>query len=364
MSQVLHPSAFLPTHILDTIREHAAEAEERQQLHEEQLKVIYAGGCFKMFVPTRHGGLGLTLPDVLRAEEALAWADGSTGWVVTLCSGAGWFVGFLDPDLAKQIFADEKVCLAGSGAPTGTAEIADGGFIINGEWKYASGSLQATMFTANCRITKDGLPLCDAQGKPQIKSFLFFRNEVSLQKNWNGMGMIATASHSFVIKDLAVPSNRSFVIDGKHAVLTDPVYRYPFLQLAEATLAVNLAGMAQRFLDLAQVIFAERIAKGQSPSKDITNVPELSQAALQASRNEFYAAVENSWLLCESGGEISDHLLERVSDTSYQLYLTSLSEVNKLYRYSGLKAADMREEINRVWRNLHTASQHSLFSMR
>lgn len=349
---------------MTTIRKHAAHAEEFRQLHEEQLKLIYARKLFKMFVPTRYGGLALALPDVLRTEEALAWADGSTAWVVTLCSGAGWFVGFLNPDLAKQVFQDDKVCLAGSGAPTGTAEIVSDGFIINGEWKYASGSLHATMFTANCRMMKEGVALRDDQGEHQIKSFLFFKNEVSLQRNWSSMGMVATASHSFVIKDLAVPANRLFVIDKKHVVLTDSVYRYPFLQLAEATLAVNLSGMAQRFLDLAEVIFNERIGKDQLTSKNIAKLLEQSQSALQSCRREFYDVVEGSWSVCESDSEIPAHVLERVSDTSYQLYLASLSEVDKLYRYTGLRAADLREEINRVWRNLHTASQHSLFSGR
>jgi indole-3-acetate monooxygenase len=364
MSSLLHPSAFLPSEMLTTIRKHAAQAEESRQLHEEQMKLIYARKLFKMFVPARYGGLALALPDVLRTEEALAWADGSTAWVVTLCSGAGWFVGFLDPGLAKQVFQDEKVCLAGSGAPTGTAEIVSDGFIINGEWKYASGSLHATVFTANCRMMKEGVALRDEQGEHQIKSFLFFKDEVSLQKSWNSMGMVATASHSFAIKERRVPSNRAFVIDKKGVILTDPVYQYPFLQLAETTLAVNLSGMAQRFLDLAGVIFDERTGKDQLPSKNIAKLLEQSQSALRSCRREFYDAVEASWSVCESDSEIPAHLLERVSDMSYQLYLASLSEVHKLYRYSGLRAADVREEINRVWRNLYTASQHSLFSGR
>ena len=131
--------------------------------------------------------------------------------------------------------------------------------------------------------------------------------------------------------------------------------------MAEATLVVNLSGMAQQFLDLAKVIFAERMT--QHPAgEDLMNLYDRSQGVLQACRNEFYRSVEQSWALCESGTEIPHHILKDVSETSYKLYLASLSEVDTLYRYSGLSAANPKTEINRVWRNIHTASQHSLFS--
>ena len=360
MPDIPHPCAFLPPALLTTIRSHAAEAEEHRQLHEEQLKLIYTERWFKMFLPAKYGGREHTLPQALKIEEALAFADGSTAWVATLCSGAGWFVGFLDPQLSDEIFLDDKVCLAGSGAATGTADVVNGGYIINGEWKYASGSLHATMFTANCRLIKDGVAVSDDEGRPKIMSFIFFREEVSLQENWNSMGIIATASHGFLIKDLVVPANRAFLIDKKHAILINPIYQYPFLQLAEATLVVNLSGMAQQFLDMAKVIFAERTTRYPA-GINLMKLYDRSQGVLQACRNEFYRSVEQSWAVCESGGEIPHHILEEVSETSYKLYLACLSEVDTLYRYSGMSAANPKTEINRVWRNIHTASQHSLF---
>ncbi len=76
--------------------------------------------------------LNYCLPSALRIEEALAWADGSMGWTVTLCSGANWFIGFLCPEDSHKIFNDEKVCLAGSGRPSGIAKITENGYVTNG----------------------------------------------------------------------------------------------------------------------------------------------------------------------------------------------------------------------------------------
>jgi hypothetical protein len=99
-------------------------------LHPAQLQLVYEQQWFNLLAPAVYGGLQTPLPELIKLEEALSWADGSLGWVVTLCCGAGWFGGFIDPTIAQQIYSDPKACLAGSGAPTGTATITGDGYII------------------------------------------------------------------------------------------------------------------------------------------------------------------------------------------------------------------------------------------
>ncbi|HWA34558.1 MAG TPA: hypothetical protein VG737_10535 [Cyclobacteriaceae bacterium] len=365
---VAHPSAFLPSAILDQIRSCAHEAEFLRDLHPKQRGIIFREKWFKMFVPKDFGGLDLSLPQVLRIEEALAWADGSTAWVTTLCSGAGWFVGFLDPSLSQKIFRYDDLCVAGSGNVSGLAEIDADGYRINGSWKYASGSLHATLFTANCAITENGKPKLDSDGKQLVRAFALLPNEVQVIRSWNMMGMVATASHSFSVTDLTVPAARAFQIDARHAKIDKPVYRYPFLQLAEATLTVNLSGMAQRFLDLCR----ERAAS-KPPSLSVVEGSEVEASGVEGSgversleelhsaRAAFYDAVEVSWKHCELGNDIPLAVSRDITATSRALSQTAIRLVDKLYPHMGLGAADISSEINRIWRNLHTASQHSLF---
>src|SRR5690606_10876476 len=108
--------------------DNALEAEKIGALHETQLEEIYRQKWFRMFIPKSMGGLEYSLPEALRTEEALASADGSTAWVVTLCSGAGWFAAFLDQSLLKEIASTPQACIAGSGAATGTADVAGDGY--------------------------------------------------------------------------------------------------------------------------------------------------------------------------------------------------------------------------------------------
>jgi alkylation response protein AidB-like acyl-CoA dehydrogenase len=362
---VLHPSAFIDKTDVNAIRNAAPEAEQMGMLHPEQLKVIYRQSWFKLLAPEIYSGLQITLPNLVRLQEAISWTDGSTGWVVTLCSGAGWFGGFLSPAIAQSIYKDPQVCLAGSGAASGTAEITENGYVINGTWKYASGAHHATHITANCIIKKDGETVSDNDGQPLILPFIIDKKDVSLLPAWKYIGMVATGSDAFEIKNLEVPNNRQFKIDSLAAIVDAPLYRYPFLQLAEATLAVNLSGIALHFIDECEAIFHEKIKQPRlTNAQKVFLIDELAyiKTAMNAQRKRFYEAVEQSWDAIENNPVVPEDLLAMVSKTSRKLALIAREGVDKLYPLCGLTAASTNTEINRAWRDLHTASQHSLLT--
>ena len=360
---IQHPSCFIDSKLTETIRHFASDAEISGSLHREQLSIIYEQKWFNLFVPKIYNGLQLSLPEALQIEECLAWADGSTGWTVTLCSGANWFIGFLKPALSKLIFNEEKVCLAGSGRSSGTASIIEGGYEITGYWSYATGAAHATAFTANCIIEKNGVMMQNKDGSPMVQSFLFLREEVIIHEDWNCIGMIATSSHNFEVKKLRLAEDRSFVIDNNHAEINHPLFQYPFLQFAEATLAINSSGMAFRFMDLCETIFAEKKSNTINQEEIISKRKQLLEVAIndmKELRQAFYSVIQHSWNDCLQTNSINQERLKEISEASKQLAAKSRNIVDKLYPYCGLIAAKKDSEINRVWRNLHIASLHPL----
>ncbi|WP_295771974.1 acyl-CoA dehydrogenase family protein [uncultured Mucilaginibacter sp.] len=366
MKNEQHPSALLQPDWVKIIRAEAFAAEDAGMLQPKQLELMYEQQWLKMLVPKAYGGLELDLPAQIRMEEALSWADGSFGWVVTLCAGACWFGGFIDAVAAIEIFTNTKVCLAGSGASTGTAQRTNDGFILNGHWKYASGVKHATHFTANCIIQENGKDVLLADGSPLVLSFVIDANAAALVPAWKYIGMMGTGSHAFTLNNVGVPANRSFEITPNTTVVNTPLYRYPFFQLAEATLAANLAGMALHFVDLCDVAFANKLAesKRMSEGNKVTLMNDLQKVKdnLQSLRNEFYEAVDTSWYAGLSEEIIPGEILQRVSRTSRLLAHAARESVDHLYPYCGLQAASPDTEINQVWRDLHTASQHALLS--
>jgi alkylation response protein AidB-like acyl-CoA dehydrogenase len=286
--------------------------------------------------------------------------------VVTLCCGAGFFGGFLHPDLAKTVFASPDVCLAGSGAPTGTATVSDSGFIINGRWRHASGARHATHLTANCLIKAGEHVVSNPDGKPLILPFVFDRKDVSILPAWKYTGMISTGSDAFEVTDLYVPSGRCFKISPDAAVIDSPLYRYPFMQLAETTLAVNLSGMAVHFADLCGPLFEQKIVQKKLSVRQtdyLNNTLNQTLELLEQARHSFFESADRSWdaLTGQSAGAFQT-LLKSVSWASHSLAKRALKAVDELYPYCGLEAAQQDTDINRVWRDIHTASQHALLT--
>jgi alkylation response protein AidB-like acyl-CoA dehydrogenase len=356
MKIIDHPSAHIAPELANALRKLAGDAEMLKKLHPAQMEIIQEQKWFQLFVPRQYGGLQLNLLQALQLEEAIAWTDGSVGWTVTLCAGAGWFVGFLNPGLAASVFDGKKVCLAGSGKASGIATKIKGGFEISGYWDYATGSHCATAFTANCSIKENGLVLKNEAGDPLIQSFLFLRNEVRVHDNWKRIGMIATGSNSFEVSQLVVDESRSFLIDPQYAILKDPVYRYPFLQFAESTLAINHSGMAMRFLDLCKLLFALK----STPAMQQLLYNSIKE--MEAARQLFYNTISASWESVSNHFSITAAILQHVSTVSKQLAFTCRNVVDALYPCCGMQAANPDTEISRVWRNLHTATQHGVFN--
>lgn len=363
--QISHPSTQLQPEWIETIRSEAAKAERTGLLQPKQLKLIYQQQWFKLLVPKVYLGTEKPLPEMVQLEESLAWADGSVGWVITLCSGAGWFGGFMPVKEAPAIFANPEVCLAGSGASNGTATISGNGFVLNGSWKYASGAQHATHFTANCVVKKADEIILGEDGGPLILSFVIDKKDVTLISTWKYTGMIGTGSDAFEIKNLQVSAERSFKINPDFTLVDRPLYRYPFKQLAEATLAANLSGMAIHFMDLAEVVFQEKMGldKLSITQKTILKITfRQLETEFNQLRQKFYLALNQSWFLLNDEKSTVKEALRQVSKTSRQLAKISRETVDQLYPFCGLAAASPDTEINRVWRDLHTASQHSLLT--
>lgn len=322
---------------------------------------IHAHGWLKMLAPRAVGGGELPLPEVVRLEERIAATDGSLGWVVTLCAGAGWFAGFLPPQLARDILTTPGVCLAGSGAPTGFADVDGDDFILTGRWDYASGAPMATHFTLNAVLRAHGEVLRDAAGKPRIRAFIVPARHVTLEASWQAIGLRASASHAYRIDGARVPASHGFTIDAAHATAEGALYRFPFLALAYVTLAANLLGMAGRFVALAEPAIAARRQHGTGMA--LGEVPSVAarladaRADLATDRAAFYTSLDRAWDDVVRHAAPDEDGLQQVS---LQLVATCRRIVDGLYPYCGLQAAREDTAINRTWRDFHTATQHAL----
>lgn len=325
---------------IETLASEAGLAESRGQLTTTQLEVLHKRRLFNLFVPKSLGGLALDLPEAIRLEEQLAYTEGSVGWTTTLCAGASWFVGFLNASLSEFLFANPLACFGGSGMATGSAALqSDGSYLINGLWRYATGAPHLSVFTVNCIIYRDGESLYDRQGNPLVRSFCLLPDEVEVVPDWNTIGLIATASHSFRVSDVRADASRMFDISTESLVRNELIYRFPFMQFAELTLAANYLGMFRRFIELSAI----------------------EDGSAQLATSALFQIADLSWQELQRTGTLRKETLEKISTECRELVHRGLRQVQVGYLKTGIKGATIDTEINRVWRDIFTASQHVIF---
>ncbi|WPP53019.1 acyl-CoA dehydrogenase family protein [Catalinimonas niigatensis] len=360
MNFLKHPTDILSADVIEEIRGQSARAEQEKKLTQQQLQLIYEQQWLRLFIPQRYKGLEMNLPEALQILEALAYADGSLGWTVNLGAGANLFAAYIQSALSEQIFTDPKACIAGSGALSGIARQEKDGYTISGSWKYGSGSSHATAFTANCKLKTDG-----TSNTPEFYSFVFLPNEVEVKDTWRSYGLQATSSHDFEVNHVHVPEERIFNLLKPSPYERGPLYRFPFMQFAEVTTCLQLTGMACHFLDEVKALLFHKKGMQGDALKDHPKVQDTlaqAEAQLEAARSWLYMLVQEGWKACEESKAIPEEVLRKISLSAKHAAKVTRESAEMMYPLCGMTVLQADTELNRAWRDLHTASQHILLS--
>lgn len=356
-----HPQEILDQSTIEKIRGQVAKATHDRHLTQEQLKLIYEQQWLRLFIPKRYQGLEMDLPQALQILEALAYADGSLGWTVNLGAGANLFAAYIRPSLSEQVFTNPKACIAGSGAMGGSARPEEEGYRVRGQWKYGSGSAHATVFTANCKLPHNG----KASDLPNFHSFVFFPDEVDVKNTWDSYGLQATSSHDFEVKEQWLPEERTFSLLKPSPYEDGPLYRFPFMQFGEVTTCLQLTGMALHFQDEVRgLLLQKKGMMGESLKENIKVQDTLAQAeaSLESARTWLYVLVQEAWQQCEAGDAPSEEILRKISLAVKHAAQAARESAEKVYPLAGMTVLSPDTDLNRCWRDLHTASQHVLLS--
>lgn len=317
-----------------------------KEIDANTLQVIYDNAWLRIWIPKKYNGSGTSLTKGIQLLQELAEVDGSLGWTVTLCSGANYFARNILPEKARELFVNPRICLGGSGMIGGTAEKQDNGYLINGEWTYATGAPHLTHFTLNAQIYENGELQFDKSGNPRFLSFFLGADQVEIIDSWNTMGLVATASHDFKVNDQFVANENSFAYD--HFYGNDILDKIPFQVFADLTLIVNYLGIAKHFAEAGLEL------------KDLNLLIELRDfIADQTNKILLFASEVEAQL--EHRGQLDDALIDQIHMTGEKIIAELIKRINHTYPLLGIKAAQINEEINQVYRDFFTATQHKNF---
>ena len=344
--------------LADVITEIAARREEFDRLSHVPRDVIAKlkrAGVYRAATPRRFGGDALAPTAFLDMIERIAVADGSAAWVASFGS-ANVYLAALPLATQAQLYADgPDQVFAGGLFPVQTVQPADGGWRVNGTWKFASGCKGADWLGVGISTGVPGVP-----GKP--RTAVFRPHQVEIVDNWDVVGMQGTGSHDLRVTDQFVADDWTFVRGGEPCV-DEPLYRYPTIAYAAQVLAVVNLGLARAALDVAN-----QMAGGR---KTTTGAPQLAdrayyrielakaEAQLRSARAFFYDTTDTVWQSILAGNPVTPEQVSLLRLAATQIAREGADVVHRAYRLGGTMAIYRTHPLQRLLRDSMVVTQHA-----
>jgi alkylation response protein AidB-like acyl-CoA dehydrogenase len=373
MSETRHgiAAAASDTRVLDAvgelapaIRARSAEIEREKALPQDLIDALVAAGVWRMFVPKVYGGEGMTLPECCDVVVELARADASVGWVVMIGFMGATFPTRFSEARARQMYAEAPTMkVRGAFAATGSAEICDGGYVVNGRWSFASGTRDCDWVSAMCIVTEGGVPRVGPNGGPDAVMAMVPAREVKFLDNWDVAGMRGTASEDFTLERVFVPADL-VARPGERA----PEHSIPTLQLPfwvsvapiHAAVAIGIANGA--FDDLLAVVADKRPSMNPvaRTAEDPVFQHRLGEIAVRLDAARIYAnqATCEIWERAVQKDPVGPEDNLRLRGMAARVTSECVEIVETAFRLAGRNAIREDASLQRRLRDMQVAAQH------
>jgi 3-hydroxy-9,10-secoandrosta-1,3,5(10)-triene-9,17-dione monooxygenase len=275
-------------------------------------------------------------------------------------------MGLYPQSVQKEVYgSDPDVRIAGIFESQADAKRADGGVVIGGRWPFASGCHHSDWAML-------GFPIKDDSGNPVDQGLaLVPMRELGVEPTWNVAGMSGTGSDTLTGSDIFVPNERVIAFSeaarGFYIGRTPGhIYRAPFVPAAVLAVLPPILGLARGALDvtLERLHKGKRVAytfyddarKAPATQMNIARAATLIDTAfLHAHRSA--AVVDRS---AETGEDIDFVSRARLRmDCGYAAQCCR-DAVEILLSIQGASSFALSNPLQRIWRDLETASRHGL----
>jgi alkylation response protein AidB-like acyl-CoA dehydrogenase len=349
----VHPQVQKARDLMPLIAAASAENDDIRELTKPVVRALIDGGFFTMLKAKSVGGMELKPSVFARVTEAVAIADGSTGWVVCQSNGCSTTSAYLDPKVASEIFGrpDGIVAWGPPGSPYEATPV-EGGYRITGKWRFMSGSQNATWLGAHLRV----------KGTGELKTFLYPKSSAQFHDIWHTLGLRGTASNEYSVDDLFIPHEHAIYRDDARNRRTDsPLYRFTSNQLYSIGFGGVALGIARATMDAFLALPREKTRRGAGKPMVENNVVQShvaqSEARWLSARYFLHAGADEALETIEEHGEMTLDQRTRLRLASTWAIQSSREIVNTLYHDCGSMAVFEENPFERRLRDIHTVAQ-------
>ncbi|MDQ2852323.1 MAG: acyl-CoA dehydrogenase family protein [Actinomycetota bacterium] len=186
------------------LRENEAEAERQRRVPQQNIEELDGAGFFSLTTPARFGGADLSTRELHDIYRSLASGCGATAWVLWAAAGGNlWSYAFGD-DVMASVYetpwvGNRTFALGGaSRRMSGKARPVEDGWMIEGVWPFATGSVHASHGYLAA--------VYDDADDSKVGMALVPKDQLVVRGEWDAMGLAATGSQTVATKgELFIP---------------------------------------------------------------------------------------------------------------------------------------------------------------
>ncbi len=361
------------TALTPMIQECREDIERGRRLPLSLVDALKQAGVFRMTMPRAWGGAELDPLSQLRIIEALSAADASVGWCVMIGCDSGYFSGFLDQQVAREMYPDIDAVTGSALTLTGRAVKVKGGYRVSGRWPFSSGCQHSAWLVGGCLVYDGEQPRLRPNGVPETRQCYLPAEAVTILDTWYTMGLRGSGSHDFTVSDCFVPEERTFSYQELKFYRSGTLYRFPLNVLFKAggvPLGVARAAL-DALLEAGQRPSRLTIIGGQALPPRTLREEEFVQdavgraaALLGAARAYLFATIGELWATLEAGREVSLRQRAEFQMVHPQVFAMCTEAVELLYKARGGSAVYTGNVLDRCLRDIVTMNQHVVNSLR
>ncbi|MCW2773642.1 MAG: Acyl-CoA dehydrogenase, type 2, C-terminal domain [Nocardioides sp.] len=352
--------------LLPGIRERADEAERLRVVPEASIKELEEVGFFRLLQPRRFDGFESDPVDFYTAVRDIAGACGSTGWVSSVVGVHPWQVALFSDEAQQAVWgADTTTRLSSSYAPTGKAQLTEGGYTLSGKWSFSSGCDHCTW------VLLGGLVFNDEGNVVDFKTFMVPRENYTINDVWHMVGLSGTGSNDIVVEDVFVPDAFTLSMGdtgrcfgpGQEQNPSD-LYKLPFHSIFTGTITTPIIGMAMGAYDEHVEMQQKRTRAaylGEKASLDPFSAVRIAKASSE---------IDAAWaLLVNNIREEQDYVAKgekiplktrlKVRRDQVLGSQRAIDAIDSLFEASGGRALAQGTYLQRAWRDAHAGRVHA-----
>ncbi|MFK0110530.1 acyl-CoA dehydrogenase family protein [Streptomyces sp. NPDC091217] len=342
----------------------AEESERLRRVSDDAARALREAGMFRLGTPRAFGGFGAGVRTSMEVTAELALGDASAAWIAMIYTGGSLVASLMDDRARDEVWGrDPDAAVASSLTPSGSGVTTeDGDLVVSGRWGWASGIDHA-------RWVALAIAPGAADRPPLIA--LVPVEEVTVEDTWRVAGMAGTGSNTVVADRVRVPAHRTLDMGGVLAGAYgsrhegEPRNAVAVASMLALTVVAPMLGMARAALDLTLATAArkpmsltvyERLADSPSVQLAVADAASLVDTA----QLHAYRAADDLDHAAAEARQLTVAERARVRMDTAVAAIRSREAVDRLVSVSGASAFALASPLQRIWRDLGTASRHGV----